>query len=90
MDLLPALPMSSEGYNHLLIIVDYFSKWIELIPLRTKTSVEVAYALDLAILSRFGLPVEFRSDNGREFMGEVSALCARLDIQLHRTSVANP
>lgn len=41
-DYLPLLPESEHGYKHLLICVDTFSKWVELIPMRTKSSNEVA------------------------------------------------
>jgi Integrase core domain len=74
-DYLPLLPETTHGYKHLLICVDTFSKWVELIPMRTKTSAEVAQALRLNIFARFGIPDELRMDRGLEFAGEVIALC---------------
>jgi IS30 family transposase len=70
-DYLPRLPETAEGYKHLLILVDPFSKWTELVPMKTKTSSEVAEAIRLHILARFGVPKELRFDRGREFAGEV-------------------
>ncbi len=35
----------TEGYNYILTAICYFSKWVELIPLCTKTALEVAEAL---------------------------------------------
>ncbi len=40
-DYLPNLAETSEGYKHVLICVDPFSKWVELFPMKTKTSEEV-------------------------------------------------
>ena len=72
---LPLLPETTHGYKHLLICVDTFSKWVELIPMRSKTSAEVAQALRLNIFARLGIPDELRMDRGLEFAGEVIDLC---------------
>lgn len=37
-DYLATLPTTNEGYKHCLVMVDTFSKWVEIIPMRTKTS----------------------------------------------------
>jgi hypothetical protein len=50
------LPRTEDGYHHILICVDPFSKWCELIPLKTKSSEEVWNALYLNIFARFGVP----------------------------------
>lgn len=89
-DLLPNLPITEDGYHHLLLCVDVFSKWVELIPLKTKSSLEVAEALRLNIISRFGVPLELRSDRGLEFAGEVIELCKTLDIRRHVISTMHP
>jgi Integrase core domain. len=70
-DYLPTLPLTTTGYRHLLLCVDSFSKWIELIPMKTKSSEEVAEVLRHHIIARFGVPRELRMDRGKEFAGEV-------------------
>lgn len=62
-------------------MVDVFSKWVELIPMRTKSSQEVAQVIQLHLIARFGIPRELRSDRGREFLGEVTALCNKYGIR---------
>ena len=52
-----------------------FSKWVELIPMYTKNSKEVADAIELNIISRFGVPDEMRMDRGLEFAGHVTSMC---------------
>ncbi len=83
---MPLLPETAHGYKHLLICVDVFSKWVELIPMRSKSSAEVAQALEMNIIARFGVPDELRVDRGLEFAGEVTQLCERLRIRRHAIS----
>ena len=49
--------------------------------MRTKSSQEVAQVIELHLIARFGIPRELRSDCGREFLGEVTALCSRYGIK---------
>ena len=74
----------------MLICVDPFSKWCELLPLRSKSSEEVWSVLYGQLFTRFGLPLEIRSDRGREFAGVVQAQCASLGVRLVKISVKNP
>lgn len=67
LDLLPTLPMTKDGFRHLLIMIDPFSKWVEIVPLKSKAASEVADAIRLHIISRFGVPLEIRTDRGLEF-----------------------
>lgn len=70
-DYLPMLPLTTTGYRHVLLCVDVFSKWVEAVPMRTKSSAEVWEVLYGQIIARYGVPWEFRSDRGKEFAGEV-------------------
>lgn len=90
LDFLPRLPITPDGFNHILLCVDPFSKWVELIPARTKSSEEVAKALELHIFARFGLPMELRVDRGLEFAGKVKELCNKLNIKWVSISTQNP
>ena len=38
MDLMGPFPKTEEGFRHILVIVDYFSKWVEAFALKTKSS----------------------------------------------------
>ena len=87
LDYLPKLPTTEDGYNHLLICVDVFSKWVELIPMKTKNTTEVWQALYENVFSRFGLPFELRTDRGREFYGILLNKCNEYGIKVVRISV---
>jgi hypothetical protein len=73
-----------------MICIDPFSKWVELIPMRTKASTEVAQALRFNIFARFGIPDELRMDRGLEFAGEVITLCDLLGIKRSVISTQHP
>jgi transposase InsO family protein/predicted aspartyl protease len=49
--------------HHYLVVVDYFSRFIEVASLKTETSNEVIEKLK-SIMARWGIPEMFRSDNG--------------------------
>lgn len=69
-DLTGPLPKTKDGFQYILTATDYFSKWVEAFPLRTKTASEVARSI-CAIIYRHGCPKRILSDQGREFVNEV-------------------
>lgn len=81
MDLCGPLP---SGHN-LLVIVDYYSRFIE-VEVMTKTdSAEIIKRLDV-IFARFGLPVSMTVDNGRQFVSEeFKRYCETNNIQMVNT-----
>ena len=42
MDLVGKLKSTGKGYVYICVMVDYFTKWLEVYPLRTKTAEEVS------------------------------------------------
>ncbi len=70
MDTIGPLPESSAGYKHILVIIDCFSRWVELYPCRTVEAEEAAKHL-IEFVGRFGCPKEIISDNGTQFVNEV-------------------
>ena len=81
------LPTADTGESHVLIIVDAFSKWIDLVPLKNLTASAVTAAFRERILARFGRPVEVCTDNGSEYQAEFHQLCVDHGID-HRTITA--
>ena len=71
-DLLGPLPTGES----LLVIVDYFSRYYEVVVLRDTKADIVVDKLD-DIFSRFGYPISIRSDNGPQFKSE--KYCTYLD-----------
>ena len=64
-DLMGPLPSG----HHLLVVVDYYSRYYEVVVLQTTTAGKVIDCLD-EVFSRHGLPVSLKSDNGPQFASE--------------------
>lgn len=70
-DLTGPLPKTSGGYRYIMTATDYFSKWVEAYPLKTKSATEVAENL-CKIIYRHGCPARTLSGQGRKFVNQVS------------------
>jgi transposase InsO family protein len=72
----PILPHSPLGNNHILVITDYFTKWVEVIPLRTTSALVTAKALMDRVILYHGPPKTVVTDRGPNFTSELfSSLC---------------
>jgi transposase InsO family protein len=66
LDIVGPLRKASEGYTHLLVDVDKFSKWIEARPITNLISEQViSFFTD--IIHRFGVSNSIITDNGSQF-----------------------
>jgi hypothetical protein len=75
LDLIGPLQKAPEGFKHLLVAIDKFSKWIEVRPLNSIRS-EQAVAFFTNIIHRFGVPNSIITDNGTQFTGKSSCTSA--------------
>jgi len=85
LDFAGPLPVTSRHNRYVLVMVEHFSKWIELVALPDKSSEGVAYAFLDRVLSHFGAPAEVLTDQGTEFRGEFQDLCDKC-LMDHRTT----
>eukprot|EP00873_Tetraselmis_striata_P034767 jgi/Tetstr1/455031/TSEL_041887.t1 len=63
-----------------LVMVEAASKWVELVPLRTKEAANIRQAFQERVLARFAAPGEVCTDGGTEFSGEFHELLVEHDI----------
>ena len=90
-DLVGPLPVSSNGFQYILVAVDYFTRWTEAYPLRDIHAQTIVRALVDNWVSRFGAPVRFHSDQGRQFEATIfSEMCRLLGITKTRSSPYHP
>jgi hypothetical protein len=64
----PINPMSSTRHIFILTTNDYFTKWIEVVPLRHNQDENLISFLESNIFSRFDIPLEIIADNGPAFI----------------------
>ena len=66
MDIL-TLPQSESKYQLVLVMIDHFTKWIEVAPLKNQTAKTVAQAFVDYWISRNGVPRRIHTDQGTNF-----------------------
>eukprot|EP00253_Pinus_taeda_P016488 PITA_16488 len=62
-------PHSSKQHRYILIVTDYFTKWVEAIPLKTTNSEAIMEFIDQFIITRYGVPNTLVFDNAYYFSG---------------------
>ena len=79
---------SRSNNVYILTVLDIFTKWAEAIPLKNKEAITVARALVDVVITRFGVPLQILSDNGKEFENCIMhELCTLLEIDKIKTTV---
>ena len=80
-------PPSSKGHRFVLVATDYFTKWIEAVPLKNMTHKEVIEFITGHIIHRFGIPQTLTMDQGTSFISkEVRAFAESYKIKLLNSS----
>lgn len=90
-DVAGPFPETHQGNKYILVANDYFSKWPEAYALPNQEASTVARVLVDNFVSRFGVPLELHSDQGRNFESRVfSGLCDLLGMRKTRTTPLHP
>ena len=90
MDLVGPLKETEDGYKYVLTLTDYFTKFVDLFPLKSKSAEEVCRAVQ-SFIYRWGPPEKILSDRGKEFVNKMNeALAHQYDIQRLVTSAYHP
>ena len=63
-DLIGPIPTARLAFKYLVVVVNYFTKWVEAKPLAMISSKKVQEFVWESIIYRFGIPHEIISDNG--------------------------
>jgi ribonuclease HI/transposase InsO family protein len=90
LDIIGPLRKAPGGFNHLLVAIDKFSKWVEVRPI-TNLRAEQAVTFFTDIVYRFGVPNSIITDNGSQFTGrKFLAFCDKFHIRVDWVAVAHP
>ena len=90
-DILGPLPTSNQGNTCLLVVGDYFTRWIEAYPMSDQQAETTANHLVFQFFSRFGIPYEIHSDQGRNFESRLfQEICHLLEIKKTRSTPYRP
>ena len=85
---LTTIKKTADGYIHILVIVDYLTKWVEAFPLKCKEAKEVLKCFENEICYRYGFPKVLVTDNGTEFCNkQLDKFCLDNNIS-HRVTIS--
>jgi hypothetical protein len=87
LDHIGPLKADDKGYTYILVIIDAFSRWVELFPTTSVCAYETASCL-FQHFGRFGTPASIHTDRGTAFHNELIAELTRLVGTDHSLSTA--
>ena len=87
-DFVGPLPRSSRGNAYILVFVDYFTKWVEICPVREATAHIAAEKFLSEVFARHGAPRHLVSDRGVQFVSDVFESVVREMGTVHRLTTA--
>ena len=84
-------PPSAKGHKYIIIVVEYFTKWVEAMPTFGNESETEALFLLNQVISRFGIPKEIFIDHGSHIHNNMMAeLALKLGFQQENLSLYYP
>jgi len=73
LDIIGSLPITERQNQYIIVLVDYFTKWVEASPLKTIISEDVVQFL-MDVFARHGAPEVITTDNGVQFTSDLTKL----------------
>ena len=84
-------PSSSSGHKFIITVMEYFTKWVEAIPLSAAIGKHVALFILNHIICRYGIPSPIVTDNGGQFKNkDLKQLCKKFQIKQNWSSIYYP
>ena len=91
LDILGPLTTSAQGNRYILVIIDQFTKWVELAALPEQSSQTVAKVFIEQFVCRLGCALHIFTDQGRNFEGHLFyQICELLQMAKSRTTPYRP
>ena len=90
-DIVGPCPVTENGNEYLIVLSDYFTKWVEAYAVPNHNALTVADKLVTEFFCRFGIVKQIHTDQGREFESELfQAVCQKLGVEKTRTTPYRP
>ena len=90
LDIIGPLVQTRNKNQYLIVMVDYFTKWVEAEPTETITAMDVIKFL-INVFSRHGIPQVITTDNGVQFTADMTKIFLDLyDVYVKFTSTYHP
>ena len=70
-DIMGPLPRSRAKNQYILVCVDMFTKWVEIIPVKNKVATTIEKEFHRKIIWKWGTPRILFTDNGKEFVNKI-------------------
>ena len=80
------LPEDEDGNRYILVIIDVFSRFVELYPVKTTSAMDFAKCL-VNHIGRYGHPDEVLTDNGAAFIAELTSHLMMMADAHHTTTL---
>ena len=91
LDILGPFNKSSQGNRYVLMVIDQFTRWLEMIPLQIQDAESIARAFFESYVVRFGVPFVVHTDQGRNFDSTMfKTFCSLLQSVKTRTTPYRP
>ena len=87
----PITPKASNGHHFIFVVIDYFTKWVEMTSYASVTKAVVARFIKKKIVCRYGLPERIIFDNGLNLNNDmVIEVCTKFKIKHHNSVPYRP
>ena len=84
-------PAASNGHRFILVVIDYFTKWVEAASYKAVTAVVTEKFIRNNIVTRYGVPHAVIYDNGPNFIAKrIEEYLQKHQIKHHRSSPYRP
>jgi hypothetical protein len=90
-DYLGPLPLTENGNKYIMVLTDYFTKYVEVLSVPNQLAEDCALRIPNEFVSRLGTPLKINTDQGPTFESNVfKELCSLFQVKKSRTSPRNP
>ena len=84
-------PAASNVHHFILVVIDYFTKWVEAASYKTITAATTEKFIKNNLIARYGVPHTLISDNGSNFIAKrIEDYLQSFNIKHHRSSSYRP